>query len=528
MTMSDHTDGAETTTVATPVDPWEVFVEEDNASPSSVGTSGIPSLAEEDGAPRRSAFAWWGRASVGIVVIAVLAAVVGATLLPWPRATVSVKSVAVTPVPASQQVVCPGGLLRLASASGAGATTVSAIGAPIVSSSATSGNVQAKSFAHSNAGTAGSPAAPQLLTSPSGAGGAPTLLAGSQSQVVSTNEFTGLASAGCTAATGDVWLDGGATTVGRTTLLLLANPSDVPAIVTLQIYGENGPVTAPGMSGIGVPAGAQRVLSLAGFATNLASPVVHVESTGGQIVATLEQSTVRGVTPGGIDFIGGQPQPTTTTVIPGVVLAGTEAVQSQLGQSGFDDLETTLRVYVPGSQPVTAAITVVPENGRVKAKAIKTSLQPGTVTDLPLDELSQGSYTVIVTASVPLIASVRVSTAGSAAVKAATDFAWLTAAPLLTGDTMISIPTGMTPTLHLENPTAKSENVRLRGPDGASISAPVAPHSAVAVSVAGGASYTLTGFAGLYASVSGETDGGVTGFAVYPSAHGQGALRIYG
>jgi hypothetical protein len=554
MTMSDRTDDAEITRIVSPLDPSEsvsqesvspeslsteapssgpltseVFVEEDDAPPSFVETSDESSRStSEAGGPRRSAAALWGRAVIGIVVIAVLAVVVGATLLPWPSAGVSAKSVVVTPVPASQQVVCPGGLLRLASASGAGATTVSSIGTPIISSAAASGNVQAKSFAHSNAGTAGSAAAPQLLTSPSGSGSAPTLLAGSQSQSVSTDEFTGLAAEGCTSATGDVWLDGGATTVGRTTLLLLANPSDVPAVVSLQIYGENGPVTAPGMSGIGVPAGAQRVLSLAGFATNLASPVVHVESAGGQIVATLEQSTVRGVTPGGIDFIGGQPQPTTTTVIPGVVLAGTQAVQSQLGQSGFDDLETTLRVYLPGSKPVTAAITVVPENGTVTAKPIKTSLQPGTVTDLPLDQLSQGSYTVIVTASVPLVASVRVSTAGSSAVKAATDFAWLTAAPLLTGDTMVSIPTGMTPRLHLENPTAKTENVQLKGSDGTSISTSVAPHSATTVSVAAGGSYTMSGFTGLYASVSGQTDGGVTGFAVYPSTHGQGALRIYG
>jgi Family of unknown function (DUF5719) len=499
----------------------EIFVEEDVSEPF-----------EPEEPPRRSPLrttAVWGvRAAIGIVVVAVLAAVVGASLLPWPHVGTAAKSVVVTPVPASQQLVCPGGLLRLSSATGAGATTASSLGAAGTSSAASTGAVQARAFSQSDAGTAGSAAAPQLLTAPASTGSAPTLLSGALSQSVSTDEFSGLASAACTTATGDVWLDGGATTVGRTTLLLLANPSDVPAVVSMQIYGEDGAVTAPGMTGIAVPAGGQRVLSLAGFATNLASPVVHVESTGGQIVATLEQSTVRGLTPGGIDFVGAQAQPSATTVIPGVVLAGTEAVQSQLGQSGFDDLETTLRVYVPGTKAVTAAVTIVPENGTVVGKPIQTKLQPGIVTDLPLDELSEGSYTIIVTAKVPLVASVRASTAGSSTVDAATDFAWLTAAPLLSSNTMVSIPTGMTPVLHLENPTAEKETVTLHQQGGTDLKATVPAHSATAMPVTPGASYTMSGFTGLYAAVSGVTDGGVTGFVVSPSARGQSALRIYG
>ena len=41
------------------------------------------------------------------------------------------------------------------------------------------------------------------------------------------------------------------------------------------------------MSGIVVKAGAQRVIPLAGFAPDVAAPVVHVTASGGQVVAFL-------------------------------------------------------------------------------------------------------------------------------------------------------------------------------------------------------------------------------------------------
>ena len=526
----------------------EVFVEADDAPPTPIESP------EKRGA-LRTATVISGRVVLGLVAAVAIAVLVGtAILLPLPSIRSGAVSTVVTPVPTTRQLVCPGGLLRLASASGKGATTVSAIGAPRIVSSALPGSVLARAFAVTDAGTAGGSAAPQLLSTPAiVAGTTPPLLAGAQSESIGTDEFAGLSSAECTAPSGSTWLAGGATSVGRTTLILIANPTTVPAVVSLQVFGEAGQVTAPGMEGITVGAGAQRVVSLAGFAPNLASPVVHVQSTGGQVVAGLEQSTVRGITPGGIDFVGATAAPALTTVLPGVVVTGTEAVQALQGETGYDDLQTTLRVYLPSDKPSTASITILAENGTVTGKPIRADLQAGSVTDLPLDQLSDGNYTVIVSSKVPVLASVRVSTASNGNTPAAptttapgttttdtaetattsaaagqSDFAWITPASLLTSSVLVPIASGMTASIHLENPTSGAETVTLHAVSGADITKTVGAHKAVSIPVLAGHTYRLTGFRQLYASVSGVANGLVTSYGVSPLARGEGPIRVFG
>jgi hypothetical protein len=503
--------------VAAPEDSEFIEIDPDEpgdapARPSALRTAGIVSA----------------RVVTGIVVVAVVGATVAAaSLLPLPSIRHSGPSTVVTPVPTAQQLVCPGGLLRLASASGQGATKASALGSPAIAAAATDGSVDRKSFGSSDAGTANTDGAPQLLSTSSAVAGAG--VSGAQSQSVSTDEFVGLSSAACSAPSGAAWLAGGSTAVGRTTLLLLANPSDVPAVVSLDIIGENGPVTAPGMDGITVAAHGQRVLSLAGFAPGLVSPVVHVVSRGGQVVANLEQSTVRGLEPGGIDFVGSETVASRTTVIPGVTLTGTAGVQSRLGEDGFDDLQPTLRIYLPGSKPAEAQVSVISEDGKTLGTASKTDLDPGKVTDLPLDSLSDGNYTIRITSPVPVVASVRASTVGSAAVSSRADFAWMTPAPLLTEPALVTISPNVTSKLHLDNPTKKNETVVVTPVGGGtSLKAVVTAGSAVAVPVTAGTTYSLSGYAGLYASVSGVADGGVTGYVVSPGEQGSTPIRIYG
>ncbi|MEJ1230307.1 MAG: DUF5719 family protein [Galbitalea sp.] len=504
----------------------EVFVVSDDAE---LDTPDSDSEAMPRPSARRTATVISGRIVLGLVAVGAIALVAGAAaFLPLPSVAARPLSTVVVPVPVAQQIVCPGGLLRLASTSGDNASSVSALGRPTPTSGAVPSRVEARPFARSDAGTGGTGAAPLLLTTQPGlVGSAAPLLGGAQSESVATDEFSGLSSAGCVAATGDSWLAGGATSVGRTTLLLLSNPTAVAATVAVQVFGESGQVQAPGMSGIAVAAGSQRVLSLAGFAPGVVSPVVHVQSTGGQVVADLEQSTVRGLVPGGIDFVGPESGPQTTTVIPGVSLVGTAAMQNDLGQSGFDDLQTVLRVYLPGTGTAKASIDILAEDGSVQRKPITADLDAGTVVDLPLDNLSDGDYTIVVKSSRPVVAGVRVSTVGSAASGAGADFAWASAAPLLTSRALVAVASGVTPLLHLENPTGTAQSVSLSPRSGADITATVPPESAVSVPVLPGQTYQLTGFVELYAAVSGTTDGGVTSYAISPSTPGDGPLRVY-
>ena len=502
----------------------QVFVQpDDDFEPEAEPETDRPSAL-------RTATVVSGRVILGIVVLAIVAVVVAAaSLIPLPGLRSGTVAAVVTPVPTAQQLVCPGGLLRLGSSTGADATSSSAIGAPQVASGAVPGYVGARAFASSDANTGSTSSAPLLLSTPPAAAGAPaTLVGGAQTESVSSSEFYGLASAPCTAIADDTWLVGGATTTGRTTLLLLANPTNVASTVSLQIYGESGQVTAAGMDGISVAAGSQRVISLAGFAPGLSSPVVHVTSSGGQIVATLEQSTVRGLTPGGIDFVAGQAAPQTTSVIPGVVIAGTAAVDTEIGQSDFQDLQSTLRLFAPSGKSAKVSITVLDENGTVTGKPITTKVSAGSVDDFALNNLSDGEYTLIVSSGVPVVASARVSTVGPAAAGSNADFAWVTTAPLLTSDTVLPVIPDVTAEIHLDNPTGSAEAVRLHTLDGHSLTATVAAHSATAVSVVSGETYELEGVTQLYASVSGQTDGGVTSYVVVPPAPGASRLRVYG
>src|SRR5690606_10588399 len=168
-----------------------------------------------------------------------------------------------------------------------------------------SGPVESEPLSRSDAGTGGTDAAPLLVSTPPGAteGDLATLISGAQVQQAQVGEFVGLTASSCASATGDSWLPAGSTSVGRTTLITLSNPTEVPATVGLELYDSTGRVSAPGTSGIVVPPDGQRVLSLAGFVPNIPDPVVRVTSLGGQVVANLQQVTVRGLDAGGVDIV---------------------------------------------------------------------------------------------------------------------------------------------------------------------------------------------------------------------------------
>jgi hypothetical protein len=512
--------------------PGESLFPDDEPEPEPVARRGVLRTAGLVGA----------RLGTGIIVLAVVGATIAAAaLLPFPRISSVARSTVVTPVPSAEQVVCPGGLLQLSNSEGSSATKSSTVGAAGTVSAASSGTAEQRSFASSDASTGGTLAAPQLLsTAPVAAGSkTPTLLSGAQSQSISTSQIFGIASASCAASTGDLWLAGGSTSVGRTTLLTIANPSEVTATASIEIFGENGAISAPGMDGILIAPHGQRVLSLAGFAPGLESPVVHVHSTGGQVVASLQQSTVRGLEPGGVDIVDGQATPTKRTVIPGVVFANTTGVQARLGQDGFDDLAAVLRIYVPGAKTITAHVSVISENGRSKGTNQTASLQGGRVTDLPIDDLSNGTYTIVITTPVAVVASARVSTVGGATVAHKADFAWFAPASPLVSNAQVSVaslPIAATATaaasrmatvLHLDNPTSAAVHVTLRPIGGASRVVTIPAGTAVALRVVGGVSYQLSSFRTLYASVSGTSNGGITGYTVGPAEQASTPLRIF-
>jgi hypothetical protein len=344
------------------------------------------------------------------------------------------------------------------------------------------------------------------------------LLSGAQSQSVAEGDFVGLAVADCAGASSDSWLVGGSTTVGRTTLLTLSNPTDVAATVDLELFGERGPIAAPGTSGIIVAPLGQRVLSLAGFQPDVVSPVVHVSSAGGQVVANLQQVVVRGLEPGGLDIVEPTSALSIENVIPGLVVTDLAATQALLGGgNSFEDVKTVLRLFGPGEGTIAVTVNVIPEDGADTGTSFDLELEAGRVTDVPIEELSTGSYTVRVESAAPIVAAARVTSA-----VAVTDFSWASPAPALLDRAQVTIAPGPTPALHLSNPATTDATVAIGDltvtvPGGASAVVPVEP----------GETYELSGFDRLYAAVSYAADGLIARHTVHPPGAASGAITVY-
>lgn len=473
------------------------------------------------------------RVVTGIVGLGVAAVTIGAaSLIPFPVLRADPVGVLITPVPTAQQLVCAGGVLRLSDETGQGATIPSAVGAgPLLDYGASDGRVDAVPLDESDAGTGGTRQAPLLVSTPPGDPEERVLLSGAQVESVAAGEYVGLAGSGCAPAGADAWFPAGSTVVGRTTLLTLSNPTEVPATVDVELFDENGPVQAPGTSGIIVPPNGQRVVSVAGFAPDLVSPVVHVTSAGGQVVANLQQSIVRGLDPGGLDIVAPSAGLSTELAVPGVVIVNAGGAQQLLGRGAdYEDVIPVLRLFAPGEGMVEATLTVFAEDGAAVGSALGFDFEAGRAIDVPLDgfeaPLADGAYTVRVSASIPVVGAVR-STSVAAAdpaspAPAVNDFAWLAAAPLLSGEAQVTIPDGPSPALHLHNPGTAAVSVQVGDqlvelPAGASVALPVEP----------GVTLGLSGFQSLAASVTLGEPGATAGFPVVPPGAVSTPITVY-
>ena len=463
------------------------------------------------------------RAAAGAVGIGVaVAAILTAGLVPLPSAEVEPAKVVVTPVPTAQQLVCAGSLLRLGNESGEDATTATSLGTASRSYAATAGDVTTRTLESSVGDSTIVSVAPEPGETE------PALVSGSQSQVLSTSDFSGLAAVDCSAASTESWLVGGSTAVGRTTLITLANPSDVQSTVALGIYDEQGKMSAPGSTGIVVPARGQRVLSLAGFAPETTTPVIHVTSKGGQIVANLQQSISRGLEPGGVDIVSATALPATEQLIPGLDVVGASNLDQRLGTEGSSDIRTVLRLLLPGDAPAEATITVVAESAGATESSFAIALEAGVVTDVPIEGLLDGRYTVSVSTPEPVVAGVRLSTASQAATGiGVTDFAWLAAPAPISTPSVFTVANGPSPELTVTNPGSSALEVTFSEAGGTEQVLALEGGASVVVPVAGRTSYSLDPTAPIVAAVGYTGDGKIAAYPVREPLSTSGRITIY-
>ena len=254
---------------------------------------------------------------------------------------------------------------------------------------------------------------------------------------VNTETVAGYFATECGDPLNDQWLIGGSTTTGRDTIITISNGSDVEARIDLEIWGSAGKVDAPGSQGIVVPAQSQRSYSVAGFAPDEASPVIHLLSNGAAVWATLQATVVRGLVPGGLDRIGPAAAPTTSVSLPVINVPTEKSIGKLLGDPSYADVVSVLRILVPGETDASATITLDPY-AEGDPQVVTASIPAGSTLDLPITELSAGDWAVSIESDQPLVAAARVGFHDEKS--GITDLAWASAAPAQTGTVSVLIP----------------------------------------------------------------------------------------
>lgn len=478
------------------------------------------------------------RGLIGAAAAVVVIATVG--LVPLPTVSIEPLAVTVEPEPADLLQLCPGSLLRLGDDTGANAGQASAVGTPTLTIDADGGSVTTTPLPQSDAGTGGTPQAPAAL----GLAAAPdAALGGAQSQASSgAGGLAGLAATACAEPTSSAWLAGGAATVGRTTLLLVANPTAVAAEVSIRMWGESGEVTAPGMAGIDVGPGEQRVLPLAGFAPGIASPIVHVEARGGQVVAALQTSVIRVLDPGGLDVVGAVAAPAMESIVPAVRIFDELGVSSALGLADHEDLEAIARIGNPGDADATVEVSVLPTVADGAATSFEITVPAGTVTDVPLSSALElgaapfpdGSYSVQFRADAPVVTAVRASTTPDPAAGAdgvpqpgPVDLGWFTSAVPLRGDVVIAVADAPDPVLVAVNPENVERTLLLEPLDGGEPLAVVLPPArAASVALERDTGYRVTDAEGVRIGVTFATTGRLAGYTVRSPRQADGPIVV--
>lgn len=223
-------------------------------------------------------------------------------------------------------------------------------------------------------------------------------------------DLRGLAAANCQRPGNDLWLLGANTTIGQTALLNIYNPSSTPATVDLELFGADGPIDAAGSRGILVPPGKSESVVLGGLAPDRGQLAVHVHSTGGSVTTNIQQSALRDLVPGGVEYLSPGSGPSTRQVVTGVRVQGEDAASEISGQAGYASASPVLQLAVPGTTEAVVKVQVFGPDGEEALAEGKVLTVPGeTVEEISLSGLPKGTYTVVATCDVSVAATARLS-----------------------------------------------------------------------------------------------------------------------
>lgn len=238
-----------------------------------------------------------------------------------------------------------------------------------------------------------------------------------------SKERRGLALASCVPVQSEWRFVGVSALPGRVDELLLANPTDSPAVVSLALDGPAGPIELVG-AGVVVQPGGQEIVRIDALMPGIEFGALHVATSGGVVAAALRSTAIDGLTPLGVEFLPAAAAPSTVQVVPGV-------------PGGGGDRELVLAA---GDQDSVVQVDLLTTKGS-RAEALDPIPVPaGHVVDVDLSRALDGAAAAVrVIGSQPVSAAVRSTLAAEPAEDAASvltripaaDYAWSAAQPAL-------------------------------------------------------------------------------------------------
>ncbi|WP_221585405.1 DUF5719 family protein [Microbacterium sp. G2-8] len=359
----------------------------------------------------------------GLLGLAIVGFAVGAAVVPWSTLTASgvagsdaqAPRVEVTPAPAEAVLACDGPLLALGRDASDAQGLSNAADLAMTMRNSRDEEPEAEA-ALELPGVASSLEVSQLPD-----GDEIISVAAAGSATVDAPDMHGYAASACRAPAPETWIVGATVATGVTDLLVVANPSDVPSTVSLEVYGVEGR-TVPPNGLVALPAHTQRAIPVASVAGGEQSPVIRVTAEGAPVRTTLQSSRIDTLEPIGIDLQAGV-LPSNRHVIPRVRITEA-AVESEE--------PTELRVLGTNGQEGTVDVRVIDEGTGEEAFSTTAELASDEPVSISLDDLDAGSYAVRLSGDVPSVAALRQV--------AASDYAWVTPSERLDGSSLVAVP----------------------------------------------------------------------------------------
>jgi hypothetical protein len=219
------------------------------------------------------------------------------------------------------------------------------------------------------------------------------------------------------------WFVGaGGAEVTHDTVLSITNPRNGAAVLDIDVYGPEGPVVAPGLKGITVPAGATQEIDLAKAAPAVGELAVKIVARRGLVAITAADAySPRGVGKEVREWVPPQSLPATE-----VNLAGLPTKPA----------DSSLVVVNPGTAEAIATIEVIGTTGTfVPDKVQALSVPPQSVATVPLTSVYNGTALAVrVKSENRITATIRSSQSG--------DIGYATGVRPILGTTAFAVPPG--------------------------------------------------------------------------------------